>query len=62
MFMKPSGDPRSLERVTLAWTLPFARGLSTRRFVLAVCAVVVVLRTVYLVGPFYSDEAGYTVV
>jgi Glycosyltransferase family 87 len=62
MFMMSSGDPRSLERVTLAWPLPFARGLSTRRFVLAVCAVVVVLRTVYLVGPFYSDEAGYTVV
>ncbi len=48
--------------MTLAWSLPHARGRSTRRFVLAVCAVVVMLRTAYLVGPLHADEAGYLVV
>jgi hypothetical protein len=48
--------------VTLAWPVPLLRGFSTRRFVLAVCAVVVVLRTTYLAGPLDSDEAGYLVV
>ena len=48
--------------MTLAWSLPYARGRSTRRFVLAVCAVVVTLRTAYLLGPLHSDEAGYLVV
>ena len=60
--MLPSGGRRSLLIVTLAWPFPFARGRSTRRFVLVVCAVVVVLRTTYLVGPLHADEAGYLVV
>ena len=48
--------------MTLVWPLSVTRGLSTRHFVLALCAVVVLLRTAFLVGPLYSDEAGYTVV
>src|SRR6478672_7042713 len=58
--MLPSGRRRSLMTVTLASPVP--RGRTTRRFVLVVCAVVVVLRTTYLVGPLDADEAGYLVV
>jgi 4-amino-4-deoxy-L-arabinose transferase-like glycosyltransferase len=36
--------------------------LSSRRFVLAVAAVVVLLRLTYLTGPLDSDEAGYLMV
>ncbi|QWZ06427.1 hypothetical protein KRR39_12555 [Nocardioides panacis] len=39
----------------LAWT-------TSRRFVLGVAALVVVLRLGYLVGPLFSDEAGYLLV
>jgi hypothetical protein len=41
--------------------VPLARTTS-RRFVLGVVALVVVLRLGYLVGPLFSDEAGYLLV
>ena len=37
-------------------------GTTPRRFVLGVAALVVVLRLGYLVGPLFSDEAGYLLV
>ena len=37
-------------------------GTTSRRFVLGVAALVVVLRAGYLVGPLFSDEAGYLLV
>src|SRR6187549_2168496 len=60
--MLPSGPGRSLPFVRLAWPFPLVHGRSTARFVLVVCAVVAVLRTTYLVGPLYADEAGYLMV
>jgi 4-amino-4-deoxy-L-arabinose transferase-like glycosyltransferase len=46
---------------TSADPVPLAR-MTSRRFVLGVAALVVVLRLGYLIGPLFSDEAGYLLV
>lgn len=48
--------------VALALDAPRRVGLGTRRFVWVVAGVVLLLGATYLVGPLYSDEAGYYVV